>query len=105
MTKRPTKREIRQQMDSEVEQYLNKGGAVNEYERGVSGLINGKIDERSTGFQQGKQERTPLVDALKAVDERKKAALKSNSSKPSRPKKKIIYDDFGEPVREVWVDS
>lgn len=104
MTKRPTKREIRQQMDNEVEQFLNKGGAVNEYERGMSGLINGKIDERSTGFQQGKQERTPLTDALNAVDERKKSALKSNN-KPSRPKKKIIYDDFGEPVREVWVDS
>ncbi len=105
MTKRPTKREIRQQMDSEVEQFLNKGGAVNEYERGMSGLINGKLDERSTGFQQGKQERTPLTDALNAVDERKKSALKSNSNKPIRPKKKIIYDDFGEPVREIWVDS
>ena len=105
MTKRPTKREIRQQMDSEVEQFLNKGGAVNEYERGMSCLINGKIDERSTGFQQGKQERTPLTDALNAVDERKKSALKSNSNKPTRPRKKIIYDDFGEPVREIWVDS
>lgn len=105
MTKRPTKREIRQQMNNEVEQYLNKGGAVQEFERGESGLVNGKIDERSTGFTQGKQERTPLTDALNAVDERKKSSTKTTAAKTTRPRKKIIYDDFGEAVREIWVDG
>jgi hypothetical protein len=105
MTKRPTKREIRQQMNNEVEQYLIKGGAVQEFERGESGLVNGKIDERSTGFAQSKQERTPLTDALNAVDERKKSTTKASPTKTTRPRKKIIYDDFGEAIREVWVDS
>ncbi|MBL4796222.1 MAG: hypothetical protein JKY50_02280 [Oleispira sp.] len=105
MTKRPTKREIRQQMNNEVEQYLNKGGAVQEFERGESGLINGKIDERSTGFNQGKQERTPLTDVLNAVDERKKSGNQISAVQNKRPRKKIIYDDFGEAIREVWVDG
>jgi hypothetical protein len=103
MNKRPTKREIRQQMNNEVDQYLNKGGEVREFLRGESGLVNGKIDDRSSGFEQGKQQRTPLLEELKAVDERKKPASTA-APKSNRPRKKIIYDDFGEPVREIWID-
>lgn len=105
MHKRPTKREIRQQMNNEVEQYLDNGGSVREFQRGESGLLNGKIDERSTGFEQGKQKRTPLNDVLNAVDERKKASTKAAPVKNKRPRKKIIYDDFGEPIREIWIDA
>lgn len=103
MNKRPTKREIRQQMNIEVDQYLNEGGEVREFQRGESGLVNGKINDRSRGFEQGKQTRTPLLDELKAIDERKKPASPT-TAKSSRPKKKIIYDDFGEPIREVWIE-
>ncbi len=105
MNKRPTKREIRQQMNNEVDQYLTKGGEVREFQRGESGLVNGRLDDRSSGFEQGKQQRTPLLDELKAVDERKKTGTTPSPQKTGRPRKKIIYDDFGEPVREVWVDS
>ncbi len=104
MHKRPTKREIRQQMQQEVELYLDQGGEVHEFQRGESGLINGKLDDRSTGFEQGKQTRTPLAGVLNTLDQRKKSGNAAIVAKPSRPKKKIIYDDFGEPIREVWVD-
>lgn len=104
MHKRPTKREIRQQMQQEIEQYLDQGGQVHEYQRGESGLINGRLDDRSTGFEQGKQTRTSLTDVLKTVDQRKKSGNAPVITKPSRPKKKIIYDDFGEPIREVWIE-
>jgi hypothetical protein len=103
MNKRPTKREIRQQMNNEVDQYLTKGGEVREFQRGESGLVNGKIDDRSSGFEQAKQQRTPLLDELKAVDDRKKPA-NVTSIKSNRPRKKIIYDDFGEAVREIWIE-
>jgi hypothetical protein len=104
MHKRPTKREIRQQMQQEIEQYLDQGGQVHEYQRGESGLINGRLDDRSTGFEQGKQTRTSLTEVLNTVDQRKKSGNAPIITKPSRPKKKIIYDDFGEPIREVWVE-
>jgi hypothetical protein len=104
MNKRPTKREIRQQMNNEVDQYLDKGGEVREFERGESGLVNGKIDDRSSVFEQGKQQRTSLSDALKAVDERKNPVNSTSPAANNRPRKKIIYDDFGEPVREIWIE-
>lgn len=104
MNKRPTKREIRQQMNSEVDQYLNKGGEVREFQRGESGLVNGKLDDRSNGFEQGKKQRTPLLEELKAVDDRKKPTNSTSPPKSNRPRKKIIYDDFGEPVREIWIE-
>lgn len=103
MNKRLTKRQIRQQMEEEIGQYLNTGGEVRQFERGESGLINGRLNDRSSGFEQGKQERTPLLDVLKTVDERKKPSP-TPASKEKRPHKKVIYDDFGEPIREVWVD-
>ena len=104
MHKRPTKREIRQQMQQEVSQYLTTGGEVQEFQRGESGLVNGKLDDRSSGFEQGKQQRTPLSDVLNTVDERKKSTTPAVPVKPRRPYKKIIYDDFGEPIREIWIE-
>lgn len=103
MHKRPTKREVHQQMQDEISQFLEKGGEVNEFERGESGLINGKLGNRSSGFEQGRQERTPLNTVLNTLDERKKTGTPA-PPKPVKPHKKVIYDDFGEPVREVWVE-
>lgn len=104
MNKRLTKREVHQQMQQEISQFLDKGGEVHEFERGESALINGKLDDRSSGFGQGRKKRTPLNDELKAVDERKKPPAAPVVQKVRRPHKKIIYDDFGEPIREVWVE-
>lgn len=104
MNKRLTKREIHQQMQQEISQFLEQGGEVHEFERGESALINGKLDDRSSGFGQGRKKRTPLNDELKAVDERKKSPAPPVVQKVRRPYKKIIYDDFGEPIREVWVE-
>ncbi len=103
MNKRPTKREIHRQMQQEISQFLEQGGEVHEFERGESALVNGKLDDRSSGFGQGKQPRTPLNDVLKTVDDRKKTPTPA-IQKTRRPYKKIIYDDFGEPIREVWVE-
>jgi hypothetical protein len=43
---------------------------------------------------------------VSALDSRKKKKAPPKPAKVSKsPKKKIIYDDFGEPVREVWADE
>lgn len=104
MNKRPTKKQLRQQLSQDIEDFLDHGGAVHEFERGESGLINGRLDDRRTGFEQPKQERTPLQAEMQAVDARKKPDKSSSVKTTSRPRKKIIYDDFGEPIREVWLD-
>jgi hypothetical protein len=47
-----------------------------------------------------------VSDVLKAIDERKESKKKSPSKPASArkksPRKKVIYDDFGEPLRVVW---
>jgi hypothetical protein len=43
---------------------------------------------------------------VSALDNRKKPKKPEAAKKASkRPKKKIIYDDFGEPLREVWSEE
>lgn len=111
MTKRPSKKELREQLNRDTSEFLQHGGCVNEVQRGVSGLINGRYDESSIAFEQ-KQDRTPVSEVLNTIDERReqmkeaKRSQRSGASSPShstkRPKKKIIYDDFGEPLRVVW---
>jgi len=53
-----------------------------------------------------KQERTPVSDVLRAIDERKEARKKPQKKAPVKksPRQKIIYDDFGEPLRVIWED-
>jgi len=55
-----------------------------------------------------RQERTPVPDVLRAIDERRdarrKPQKKTTAKRSSGPKKKVIYDDFGEPLRVVWED-
>ena len=66
MKKKTTKREVRNQLNEEIEQFLQ------------------------------------------AIDQRKEAKRSRPARKaPPRkvPKQKVIYDDFGEPLRVVWQDE
>ncbi len=109
MQKRPTKREIREQLDREVRDYLNHGGEVEQVQRGASGLVDGRYNDRSVGFEKPREERTSLTDVLKTIDQRRDAkrqpTRRSDVKKEHGPRQKIIYDDFGEPLRVVWEDD
>jgi len=98
-----TKSDIRQQIEQDIDSFLQKGGEVLEVEKGESGLVNGYLSEQKVAFDQPKQERTPVSDVLKTIDARrsKKEPAKKTST-DTAPKKKIIYGDFGEPIRVVW---
>jgi hypothetical protein len=105
MKKKTTKQDIRNSLTDDVEEFLRNGGEVNSFNRGESGLVNGRYSEQSMSFEK-RQERTPVSDVLKAIDERKESKKKSPSKPASArkksPRKKVIYDDFGEPLRVVW---
>ena len=103
MQKRPTKHEIREQLEREMKQYLQHGGSVKEVPRGATGLVDGRYGQ-PISFEKPKEERTPLSDVLKTIDQRREDRKKSKPiiKTPSGPKKTIIYDDFGEPLRIVW---
>lgn len=105
MNKRPSKNQVRDQISQEVEEFLRQGGEVKELERGVSGLVNGAYNDRSQGFEKPKEQRTPVDHLLRDIDQRRQQKHKPERKTPSRrPRKKIIYDDFGEPLRIIWED-
>jgi hypothetical protein len=103
MIKVKTKKEIRQELDDEINAFLTGGGEIKDVIRGASGKELGANLNNNIPLNEGKKTRTLLVDEIKALDERKQNKSKSDANKtPRKPKKKIIYDDFGEPLREVW---
>ena len=105
MIKRPTKAEIRAQLQQETQAFLQQGGQVNEVASGETGLINGTY--RNAGFVMNpqRQERTPLNNVLVQIDSRKAERQKPTKTtvvKRNSNRKKVIYDDFGEPLRVVF---
>ena len=98
-----TKKDVREEMEREISQYLTSGGAIDEIQQGISGRENNSNLNQTIPFVEGeRQTRTPLTEEVKSLDERKNQKKSLTSSPVYRPKKRIIYDDFGEPVREVW---
>lgn len=103
MLVKPTKKELREELEKALGQYVAKGGEVKQIDRGISGF-----DSRYHAFtvqpiQKPAQPRTDLTDVLKTLSLRKASLMK----KPVRrkPTKKLIYDDFGEPLRWVSVEE
>jgi hypothetical protein len=98
-----TKRETRSQIDSQVEAFLKSKGEITQAKMGESGLIDGKYNTSHIGFIEPKQPRTPLNYVVANIDKRKHEKTPSRqNTQPKRPKKKVIYDDFGDPIRWVW---
>lgn len=97
-----TKDEVRSEIQNQVEQFLNCGGHVNAYDRGLTGLGSGA--SFSHPFTPGQtQTRTPVLDAVKAIDSRRQAS--KETSTPRRRRKVLLKDDFGDPIRWVWQDA
>lgn len=108
MKKTPSKAKIRAQINQQVDDFLEKGGSVDAIPRGLSGRdpSDGPLKPSNTFFAAPKAERTFLPDVVAALDARKKSKkIKPLKPKPKQPRKKIIYDDFGEPLRWEWVDE
>lgn len=106
MKKFPSKAEQRQQLADEVEEFLRSGGEISEVPRGVSGR---DADAALSDWRRASQSdrpppapRTDLQDVVAALEARKTAKQKPARPERKRARKIVVYDDFGEPVREVW---
>ncbi len=101
ITRTKTKKEVRDEITRAVDQFLSTGGEVKDIPSGVSGNeSNINLFSQSTQFEPRKS-RTPVTDVVKELDARKNG----NQEKPPTqkgPRKKLITDDFGEPIRWVW---
>lgn len=104
MKSRQTKAELREELAQQVQRYIDQGGEIHAVGMGESGLVDGKYDTRRFGFDSKPQQRTPVANLLSTIDSRKSKKRSSTVPKASkRLRKKVIYDDFGEPLRWVWV--
>jgi len=102
-----TKANIRSEINDQIENFLNKGGLIAEIDRGTSGResADGPLKNNITAFQQPRVERTYLPEVVAALDERRKPKTIVKKTKSRKAKKKIIYDDFGEPLRWEWIED
>ena len=105
----PSKKDLRKDLNREVEAFLAKGESVTEVPRGVSSRDSALAPLKPETWQMDKSkgEWTYLPEVVDTLEQRR--AEKSRKPTPvvksKRPKKKMIYDDFGEPLRWIWVDE
>lgn len=97
------KADLRRELDRQIEAYLRHGGKVQEIPRGISGRdpADGMPPESPVISDKPREERTYLTEVIAGIEARRKVAP-PEKKKPRRPRKKYIYDDFGEPIRWVW---
>ncbi len=105
MIKRQTKSEIRESLSSQVDEFIKQGGQIKEFDQGDSSLIDGRYDRNQFVYGFPKQSRTPVPETMQQIDQRKTKTPKSSTPIKTRRVKKIIYDDFGDPLREIWVEE
>ncbi len=109
--KLPTKDDIRAQLEQATRSYLQEGGEVDEIPRGTSGtdpLKAGSFQSTSL-FNQPRSSRTHVPEVVAAIESRRQERFKRRPTRKRgrlpEPRRKVVYDDFGEPIRKVWVED
>lgn len=100
-----SKKEQRQELEAQIREYQERGGSVMEVPRGLSGRDDVNTPLPHVFDKKAEPDtRTPVNEVIAAIEERKKpkVAPKRPRSNSNRPRKKIIYDEFGEPLRWEW---
>lgn len=111
MKKPVSKAEIRAELERETARFLERGGHVENVPQGLSGKDPGApplfLNRRL--FIEPKTSRTLVPEVVAAIEARRQQRFKRKPerkrSRLPQPRRKIIYDDFGEPLRKVWVDD
>jgi len=106
-----SKADMRAELDREMEQFLQQGGHVENIPQGISGKDPGDapLFLNSRLFIEPRGSRTPLPEVVAAIEARRKLkpqrGPQSKRKRRPQPRRKLIYDDFGEPLRKVWVEE
>lgn len=97
-----TKAQIRAEIEQQISSYLRQGGEVRDIPSGVSGQLDNENRFGHLVRSEPRQERTPLLEVIKQIDARKTRPKKAPAKTSRAPRRKLIKDDFGEPVRWIW---
>ena len=105
MKVRSSKEQQRHQLERDMERFLAKGGEIKEIPSGVSGTdpVSGKGYQTVLFNGPRQPHRTDLSQGAATIDARRHKPRRQRP--PSRPSRKLVYDDFGEPLRWVWHDK
>jgi len=108
-THKANKADLRNDLDKDVERFLARGGRIINIEAGETALESRVSPLRTPIFNEPRTSRTPLDEVVATLDERRKRQLKRTPT-PKRgrkplPRKRVIYDDFGEALRTVWSEE
>ena len=94
MKVRNSKEQQRRRLKRDMERFLSHGVSGNDLEQPQG--------RRAFPFSQApRATRTDLSEVVAAIDARKRRTTRPPTHK-RRPRRKLIYDDFGEPLRWVW---
>ncbi|MBT8149136.1 MAG: hypothetical protein KJO24_04355 [Gammaproteobacteria bacterium] len=112
MIKKPaSKSDIRAEIERQTQKFLQRGCAVDEIPKGVSSrdTAAGPFKAEQWHLEKSQTERTYLTDIVDNLESRKqqksKVPASGDAKRRKRPRRRLIYDDFGEPLRWVWVDE
>ncbi|MEM1143586.1 MAG: hypothetical protein AAF671_01390 [Pseudomonadota bacterium] len=111
LTERKSKAALREELIAQTDQFLQSGGEVRRVETGASAWDPGERPPPSSTpiFGEPKQSRTPVPDVVARIEARREALKQRRKpvrkTRAQRSRQKMIYDDFGEPLRKVWVDD
>ena len=110
MKKPVSKADIRDELLQETERFLLLGGSVDEIAQGISGKNPGDpplfLNRRL--FVEPKSPRTPIPEVVAAIEARRLQKFRHKPPHKRRlpsPRRKILYDDFGEPLRRIWSEE
>ncbi|WP_345421013.1 hypothetical protein [Halioxenophilus aromaticivorans] len=102
MKKPKTKAQVRAEIEAQMTDYLQRGGEVAQFARGESSLSPSLHPFKVQSSDKPTESRTSVQDAVAAIESRRKTHPKSKAPMSKRPKKVLIKDDFGQPLRWVW---
>lgn len=110
LNKPPSKDDIRRALERQIKEFTERGESIQSIPKGVSGRdsVNGPLKPETWQLEKSKGDRTYLNEVVEKLDNRRGAPttkqIRSKDGK-TRQRKRLIYDDFGEPLRWVWVDE
>lgn len=105
----PSKAELRRDLEQATRRFLDRGGHISEVPKGATGCADDRppVAGRTPVFVEPRQPRTPLTDVIAELEARRAALRRPAPKRPRKPepRREVVYDDFGEPVRRVWVED
>ncbi|MEZ5501443.1 MAG: hypothetical protein R3E50_01860 [Halioglobus sp.] len=110
MKKPVSKADIRSELQEETERFLRQGGRVDKIPQGISGKNPGDpplfLNRRL--FVEPKTPRTLVPEVVAAIEARRTQKYRRKPQprgRLPRPRRKVSYDDYGEPLRKVWLEE